>query len=247
MTPPLVVAALGSRIELDLDGVPGALGRRIERNWAMCRTGPDPGADDVVPVRERIAAVDRITPPVRGRRREDAVTMYLTRAVTARAVSSSAARVLVLHAGALADPVTGATIGYAAIAGGGKTTLTRTLGPGRAYISDEALAIAEDGRIHAYPKPLSPRRPDWDWVRTEVPPQECGLLPPPPQPWLAGLLLLQRIADGPPVLAVTTMERLDGVAALAGHAVGLPRLDRPLQRIANALDRVGGAHRRHLP
>ena len=47
--------------------------------------------------------------------------------------------VLMLHAAGLADPATGATAVFVAPGNTGKTTLCRTLGPVRTYVSDETV------------------------------------------------------------------------------------------------------------
>ena len=60
----------------------------------------------------------------------------------------------------------------------GKTTLIRTLCPGRGYITDETVAITGDNTVLPYPKPLSVRRePSSPW-KDEIDPLRFGVLPP---------------------------------------------------------------------
>lgn len=88
---------------------------------------------------------------------------YLVWAIN-RQVIERARHLLVLHA---AGASTGdATIVLPAPMESGKTTLVAGLsGRGLAYLSDEAIAVADDLSVHGYPKPLSIDPGSWTTLR----------------------------------------------------------------------------------
>ena len=95
--------------------------------WRLC-------LDD----RPRCSEVKQVRPPVasddEGSRAS--ALQSLTQSVTRAAIDSRAGTALMLHAGGLCDPTSGASIVYVAPGGTGKTTLTRVLGRGRGYPLD---------------------------------------------------------------------------------------------------------------
>jgi hypothetical protein len=148
-----------------------------------------------------------------------------------------------LHAAGLADPETGATAVFVAPGNTGKTTLCRTLGPTRAYVSDETVGIRRDGTIAPYLKPLSTRRADWADVKDEQAPGAVGLRAPVATPWVAGIVLLRRdaaLADGP---EVEELDLLDAVLELTPESSGFMGTDGPLRWLADVLEGTGGARR----
>ena len=152
---------------------------------------------------------------------------------------------MMFHAGALCDQTTGATIAMVAPGGTGKTTLVRTLGATRGYVTDETVAVDADLTISPYCKPLSVRRPDSRQPKDEMAPADLGLTPPRVPPWLAGMVLLRRDLGLGSEVVVETVDVLDALVLLAPESSSLARLERPLHRLAALLDAVGGLRRVH--
>ena len=171
-----------------------------------------------------------------GRRSRAMVT--LTQRVTYAALRAQAGAAVFFHAGGICDPSTGAAVVYVAPGGTGKTTLTRTLGRGLGYLSDETIAVRSDGSIMPYLKPLSIRRGGDVTMKDEVAPGELGLRAPTVAPWIAGLVILRR-RDGAR-LERRAVATLDAIAALSPETSALAALERPLSRLADVLDRAGG-------
>ena len=162
----------------------------------------------------------------------------LTQRVTYAALRAQAGAAVFFHAGGICDPSTGAAVVYVAPGGTGKTTLTRTLGRGLGYLSDETIAVRSDGSIMPYLKPLSIRRGGDVTMKDEVAPGELGLRAPTVAPWIAGLVILRR-RDGAR-LERRAVATLDAIAALSPETSALAALERPLSRLADVLDRAGG-------
>ena len=171
------------------------------------------------------------------RRRQSALTS-LTQAVTRAAIEEQSGRLLMFHAGALADLRTGAAVIYVAPGGTGKTTLSSTLGRGRGYITDETVAVTRGGEIVPYPKPLSTRLTSGG--KGEVAPGSLGLGPVATAPWVAGLLSLRRdpLHAGDP--HVRSVGLLDAIAMLSPEISALARLDKPLQTCRDIIELGGG-------
>jgi hypothetical protein len=228
---------LGSHVQLDLTGVPPDAAAQVRHLWRLCAAPPGrstAGNTHVVTVSEvkRIGSAD-------ADRRADAL-MRLTQRVTGVAIEGQMGRSLMFHAGALARPETGASVVYVAPAGTGKTTLTRTLGPDFAYVTDETVAVTAEGGILPYPKPLSLRRTPHTGIKDETAPGDLGLQPPSRSPWVAGVVLLRRDRSRAGDLDVQTVDVLDAITALAPETSSLAQLDAPLRRLAELLDRTGG-------
>ena len=144
------------------------------------------------------------------------------------------------HAGALSDQSSGAAIAFVAPGGTGKTTLVRTLGPGRGYVTDETVGVRADLEIEPYSKPLSVRRPDLGGPKDETSPFALGLEVPRVTPWLAGMVLLRRdLAPGAPVI-VEEVDPLDALVMLGPETSSLALLDRPLHALSALLSAIGG-------
>lgn len=167
----------------------------------------------------------------------------LTQSVTHAVISARTGDLLMLHSAGLAHPVTGATAVFVAPGNTGKTTLVRTLGPSRCYVSDETVGIHRDGTVEVYPKPLSVRRPDWVGVKDETAPGDVGLRTPTVTPWLAGIVLLRREEDHEGAPLVEDLDVLDAVMALTPESSGFMRTEAPLRWLASVLERTGGARR----
>lgn len=191
------------------------------------------------------------TAPVPGRREatdlvgsdEAGLFTRLTHAVTGAVIRSQSGRLLMLHAAALADPVTGATLVAVAAGGTGKSTLCRVHGPGRVYLTDETVGIRRDGSLAAYPKPVSLRRSEQPFGKDEVPPSALGLDSPPVQTRVAGVVLLRRDPEHEGPAVVEGLDTLEALAALAPESSAFMVTERPLTWLAGLLESTGGARR----
>lgn len=167
----------------------------------------------------------------------------LTQRVTESAVDARAGRCLMLHAACLADPASGAAVTFVAPGGTGKTTLVRTLGPGRWYVTDETTVVLDDHTVVPYPKPLSIRRAAGSPLKDETAPSDLGLQAPRGRTHLAALCLLERDDhhDGRPL--VENLSTLDAVVALVPQTSHLVDLPRPLRHLAELAESLGGVRR----
>lgn len=162
----------------------------------------------------------------------------VTQAVTRAALTARKGQAVHLHAGGICHRESGAAFVYVAPGGTGKTTLTRALGPAHAYLSDETIEVREDGTITPYLKPLSVRRVGGDGIKDELAPGEHGLVAPVVTPWIAGLVILRRVAGA--ALGVEPLGMLDALVALSPETSAIAALDRPLQRVAEVVGRARG-------
>jgi sarcosine oxidase gamma subunit len=167
----------------------------------------------------------------------------LTQRITLSAIDARAGECLMLHAACIADPATGAAAAFVAPGGTGKTTLVRTLGPGRWYVTDETTVVLDDRTVVPYPKPLSVRRTADGLLKNETPPSSVGLAAPGARVHLAALCLLDRDPhhEGEPTLE--RLSTLDALVALVPQTSHLPEMARPLQRLAALCESLGGVHR----
>ncbi|MGW5242051.1 hypothetical protein ACWEOW_24230 [Monashia sp. NPDC004114] len=226
---PVDVRALGAVIRILVPT--RELRAAVERTWRLCLA--EPGSDIA-------ATVTAATPSDDSDESLSRTMQGLTQQVTGAAIRARAGSLLMFHAAALSDQSTGATVAVVAPGGTGKTTVVRTLGRGRGYVTDETVGVALDGSIAPYSKPLSVRRPDSPTLKDEVPPEELGLEPPAVDPWLASLVALRRDLDPGEPVVVERVGLLEGLVALAPETSSIAELDHPLQRLADLVDKVGG-------
>ena len=145
-----------------------------------------------------------------------------------------------LHAAAVGNPDTGASLALVAPGGTGKTTLARLLGAEYAYLTDETVGIREDGVILPYEKPLSIRRSPKSWEKDEVSPDALGLRRPVARPRLRSLALIRR-EPGHRRPKIVEMGVMDALVTLAPETSALSDLPNPLGLFASHLDSVGPA------
>lgn len=203
--------------------------RVVEGPWHLCLLAG--GDRDVAP------SQTVTLPATKNESSRLAALTTLTQNVTRTAIRAQSGRLLMLHAGALSNLETGATVAYVAPGGTGKTTLTTTLGVGRGYVTDETVALTRSGDIVPYPKPLSVRRAGG---KDEVAPGDLGLRPFHVLPWLARLLILRRDPAhvGPP--AVRAIGLLDAITALSPETSALAALPDPLRTCRDIVELAGG-------
>ena len=228
----LHVAALGATIAIALPD--HRLRAPARQAWSACRTPPVVECPSVTaPALVADAGADDIARALQS----------LTQLVTRAAILARAGELMMFHASALSDQRSGATIAMVAPGGTGKTTLVRTLGPGRGYVTDETVAVAADRSVAAYSKPLSVRRTEPGQPKDEVAPASLGLRPPQVQPWLAGMVLLRRDREAGEPVVVEQVDLLDALVLLAPESSSLASFDRPLHRLADLVESVGGLRR----
>lgn len=235
----------GTRLDLSLGGAGAAhLERAISAAWNRClapTAAPSPSSvvevvldgdhGTVSAARDRGAVAD--TDEVR-------VMDWLSSRLTVEAITPRFGQLWMLHACAVADGTSGATVVLVAPSGTGKTTAAIALGRHFGYLTDETAAVCADGTMMPYPKPLSAlingERP-----KRQHSPDELGLLPTPPNPWLAAVALLDRSGTGGP--SVTPVRTVEALPLLAEQTSALQRLPRPLHLVAGHLQRTGGLRR----
>jgi len=201
----------------------------VEGPWHLCLMCPE--ARDVPPTLTVTLAASESDSV-----RRSALTA-LTQNVTRAAIRAQTGRLLMLHAGALSNLETGATVAYVAPGGTGKTTLTTTLGPGRGYVTDETVALEKTGDVVPYPKPLSVRRAGG---KDELAPGDLGLRPVQAPPWLARLLILRRDPAHVGAPAVRALGLLDAITSLSPETSALAALPQPLRTCRDMVERTGG-------
>lgn len=240
------LVALGATVAVRVDGDRAeAAAAEIERVWHLCAASDDDDVDAAVHVTHDDASAtlaDIDAGLVQGRSLPD-LMQALTQAVTRAAIDAQKGRLVMLHAAGIQCPDTGAVVALVGPGGTGKTTLIRTLCPGRGYITDETVAVTTDDTVLPYPKPLSVRREPASLWKDETDPLEFGVLPPRRPAPLSAIVLLDRQDGyaGPP--AVEFVPTLDAIAALTPETSHLPELEKPLARLAALCDNVGGVMR----
>lgn len=217
---------------VQVDGLDDSEIAVLEEAWARCQP-----ADSAIP----IGADNRLE---RGRDLWPVFHERLVHRMTAAAIDSGRGHVLMFHAAALASTATGATMVLAAPSGTGKTTATRVLGRHLGYVTDETAAVSADGSMVPFPKPLSALGTAGLRPKTQISPDEIGLLHPDAKPRLARIALLDRDRKGSLTGAhwepLTLHEALE---VLVPQTSSLSFLDRGLVRLCEALDNCGGALR----
>lgn len=222
--------ALGARVVVRIEGEgAGTVVDDLRGRWRRCL---DDGRDAAARTLTYRVGVD-------GSPLNDALRQRITVDVTAAALDHCRGDLLTLHAAGLED----GDVAYCFVgpSGAGKSTLASRLGRELGYAGDEAIGVDEDGRLVAFPKPLSLRsRTDRD--KEQVGPDALGLRPASGGLPLAGLFVLDRQTDATREPTTAPLDLVDAVVALARQSSYLPQLDRPLQRLAALISRHG-AHR----
>ena len=168
----------------------------------------------------------------------------LTPAVTMAAITWARGKKVMLHAGAIAHPETGRTAVLIGASGTGKTTATRTLATQFGYVTDETVAVAADGSIQSFAKPLALLPEDRAWGKRPHSPDEFNLLPAPAQLSLGALVLLTRDPDGPDVPEVRELSTIEALPLVGEHTSYFGELDQPLHELAALIRSVGSV--RHV-
>jgi len=243
---------LDTSVRLCCEGAQHArLADGVRAAWSRC-LGPPSGDPDVClsltldpETAPNDRAADLSAPDL------DVLLHRLSPLVTVRAIDQQAGRLLMLHAAGVADPATGRTVALVAPSGTGKTTAARALCRTLGYVTDETLAVREDGSIAGYPKPLSVLETRGDPHKAQLSPDDLDLQEAPPACTLAGVVVLDRDDSAPAWLESVPLLR--ALARLAPESSYLSRLPKPLHRLAGAVELAGGlkivhyADREQLP
>ena len=243
----LRLRALGRHLEVRCIGDSAdVLASAMTASWSRCLSGGggDCGPSDALHLDAHFDDPGRLAHQL----------MRTTQEITRTLIAGQAGRLLMLHAGAVSHPETGASLVYVAPGGTGKTTLSRLLGQRFGYLTDETVGIADDGAIHPYPKPLSVRRPDAPHLKDELSPDGLGLLPAPIAPQVARIIVLDRdpeLGTSVETEELSVMDALFAVVADASRALaGVHGGDAwcGLRADAHRWDRRGdGPREGHLP
>ena len=164
----------------------------------------------------------------------------LTSRLTVAAILANAGELTMLHACGVAEPGTGAVVALVAKSGIGKTTAASVLARSYGYVTDETVAIAWDGSVIPYPKPLSVKRGEGAPKR-QVGPDEFGLQPAPAMPFIQSVVLLNRVQGNPATAPVLEKVPLaDAVLALIPDSSSQAEVVDPLQSFCRLIESVGG-------
>ena len=227
----LRLRALGRHLEVRCIGDSAdVLASAMTASWSRCLAdGGDCGPSDTLHLDAHLDDPGRLAHQL----------MRTTQEITRTLIAGQAGRLLMLHAGAVSHPETGASLVYVAPGGTGKTTLSRLLGQRFGYLTDETVGIADDGAIHPYPKPLSVRRPDAPHLKDELSPDGLGLLPAPIAPQVARIIVLDRDPELGTSVETEELSVMDALFAVVEETSSLSWLDRPLHRLAELLEASG--------
>lgn len=240
------MAGLGASLELEVTGSRAdEFAAQLRDAWRRCLDQPaDVVAEPVTVSLDDTGAEGRL---VRGSGvltsdDADRLMIHATQSVTGSLIAARAGSLVMLHAGAVTHPGTGASLVYVAGGGTGKTTLTRVLGRHYGYLTDETVGIDAERRILPYPKPLSIRVQPGHVHKHEFSPDSLGLLAAHPNPWVAKVILLER-SDHHGAPEVTELDTIEAITGLVPQSSSLSRLDGGLHRCADLLDTTGGGLR----
>lgn len=164
----------------------------------------------------------------------------LTSRLTVEAILTNAGELTMLHACGVADPATGAVVALVAKSGTGKTTAASVLARTYGYVTDETVAIAPDGSVVPYPKPLSVKQGP-GVPKRQVGPDVLGLQPAPAKPFIQSIVLLDRVqSDRPTAPVLQRVPLADAVLALIPDSSSQAEIEEPLQSLCRLIDSVGG-------
>lgn len=241
-----MISALGCRVNLFIEGSRAVQAlHAIQESWSWCLQESSP-TDDLADCHLRIVLDDDPDVIDVAAARGDLATSSLkglmhrlSQEVTIACIDRQAGHLLMLHACALADPATGRAIAAVAPSGVGKTTFVRTLGKGRAYLSDETVGLREDNIIIPYLKPLSVQSRGKRDYKDQVNPGAFDLLTPSRESALIDLWFLHRVEEPiePRIEHLGTLEALTTMAPQISYLSSTPR---PLQRLAATVEAAGG-------
>ena len=207
----------------------------LAAQWARCLDEGGGVGGAAAPVRLPLSPQAGLLPPEQAER--------LASRVTESVLEAHAGRSLMFHAAALSDR-RGRVVSLLGPSGMGKTTAAARLGAqGWGYVTDELTVVEPDLGVVAFPKPLCRVDPGRDdGAKTVLAPDALGLATPPAPLRLAALVLLERDPGHRGAPRLGRLEGVEALSALVDHSCALPRLERPVQRLASLVDTVGAVH-----
>lgn len=224
----LLVDAVGSCIAIDLSGLDPDDEAAVRTAWA----------DAIIPDGTDAAPEPAGTVSALGTDRVQMLSS-LSQTVTLAAIDAARGRAWMLHAAGIAMP-DGKVVVFVGPSGRGKTTAARALGETYGYVSDETIAIDEDGRVWPYRKPLSviedPAAP-----KTQMAPSDLNLTPlPAAELHVAAIVMLDRDAAHPEAPVVEDSDLGDVLGELVAQTSFLPDQHAALRFIAALATATGG-------
>lgn len=229
------IKAINTVIDLDMSQLPDDMAAQMEREWLACaellQTDP--------PAPHQDATV------LEAKHYGSAASYTVHRKVTQAAIAAAAGEMVLIHAGAVANDE-GLVLGFVARSGMGKTTATRTLGQRFAYVTDETLACTPQGRVVAFPKPLSIGNRRAGDQKYGISPADAGLKALPRKDGhqvelqLGGIVVLERDEHYRARPTLEAIDPLEGVAQVLAQTSSALLLDDPLQTYAKLCARSGG-------
>ena len=236
----MLLDAFGCRWRLDVSGLGPDLGPRVEELWSRAAVA-DESEDGEDGCTAPVFVVTRGSHPglvvIDGDEQDatdDEVPYAVSRALTFASIVRRTGECLMLHAAGVAA-ADGSTVALVAASGTGKTTAASRLGRRLGYVTDETVAVEDDLRVRAYPKPLSvvvdPTDPHGKSAHS---PDELGLLTAPADLRLVATVVLERTDEvDAPVLEPFAL--VDAATLVLPQTSALPSLERPLDRLAEVL------------
>jgi hypothetical protein len=162
--------------------------------------------------------------------------------LTTRAIEATASRQLNVHAAGVSD-THGRVVALVGESGAGKSTAAATLArSGWGYVSDEVVAVGDDGGVIAFPRPVMLERSGDTPGKVAHSPDELGLGRCADALQIDRLVLLDRrqSVSGP---RIERLGLIDGLLELIPQVSALSRRANPLQRLCRLVDRCGGVYR----
>jgi hypothetical protein len=236
VTSKLPIEALGGIVEIDLEGLPEDDAAAVHEAW--CDALADLGMVERAQ-RER-GGIPPVVRPVDAER--TAMLSDLSQRVTLAALEQRRGDLWMLHAAGLAGD-DGRVVVLVGPSGRGKTTAVRTLATSFGYVSDESVAIDDEGRVWPYRKPLSVIEKQGA-PKAERSPSELGLRALPDAALrVAAVVLLDRVPESAGLPTIETLDVGDALEDLVSQSSGLTSMPAPLRSIAALAGATGGIRR----
>lgn len=225
------VRAISTAVRLEVEGLAesGAGRSSLVRDWSRCLSSPGAGGPS--------ATLRSAPDPGVSREIQD---YLLTTQVTSLAIERAAGTRLMLHACGLSDE-SGRVLALVGPSGTGKSTAALTLGRSLGYVTDEVVAVDDDGKVAPFPRPVAVD--EGAGTKRQAGPDGLGLLECPDDLGIGRLVLLDRRPDhaGPPQLMPVPLA--DALVELIPQTSALCALSKPLQRLGGLVDTCGGVFR----
>lgn len=232
----MLVDALGVKVRIRGDDLDEATREAVAAAWrdalvpSSCTelsAGPDAGDGG-----EQGTGPDAVEVTAAPWTEAASVLSELSQRVTLAAIERQRGRLWMLHAAGLASS-DGRVVALVGPSGRGKTTAARALGSHLGYVSDETVAVDEEGRVWPYRKPLSVIE-EVNAPKVQRSPSELHLRElPESQLRLAALVLLERAENADVTAVVEPVDLADALSDLVMQSSYLTTMPAPLRTIAN--------------